>query len=153
MFQRIVGRFSFLAILGILVHLASALPQCRLAAQAAPSNGVATFTPSTLSFGAVQVGATSATMQISLSNTGTGPLGSIALSVTNTDYTITNNTCPATLAANSAPCAITLSFTPSFEAPDPGGLVVTDDGATGTTTALLSGNGVTTVYVLPFEIF
>ena len=153
MFQRIVGRFSFLAILGILVHLASALPQCRLAAQAAPSNGVATFTPSTLSFGAVQVGATSATAQISLSNTGTGPLGSIALSVTNTDYTITNNTCPATLAANSAPCAITLSFTPSFEAPDPGGLVVTDDGATGTTTALLSGNGVTTVYVLPFEIF
>jgi uncharacterized repeat protein (TIGR01451 family) len=80
-------------------------------------------------------------------------LGSIALSVTNTDYTITNNTCPATLAANSAPCTITLSFTPSFEAPDPGGLVVTDDGATGTTTALLSGNGVTTVYVLPFEIF
>ena len=153
MFQRIVGRFSFLAILGILVHLASALPQCRLAAQAAPSNGVATFTPSTLSFGAVQVGATSSTMQISLSNTGTGPLGSIALSVTNTDYTITNNTCPATLAANSAPCTITLSFTPSFEAPDPGGLVVTDDGATGTTTALLSGNGVTTVYVLPFEIF
>ena len=153
MFQRIVGRFSFLAILGMLVHLASALPQCRLAAQAAPSNGVATFTPSTLSFGAVQVGATSATAQISLSNTGTGPLGSIALSVTNTDYTITNNTCPATLAANSAPCAITLSFTPSFEAPDPGGLVVTDDGATGTTTALLSGNGVTTVYVLPFEIF
>src|SRR5580704_8171292 len=153
MFQRIVGRFSFLAILGMLVHLASALPQCRLAAQAAPSNGVATFTPSTLSFGAVQVGATSATAQISLSNTGTGPLGSIALSVTNTDYTITNNTCPATLAANSAPCTITLSFTPTFEAPDPGGLVVTDDGATGTTTALLSGNGVTTVYVLPFEIF
>ena len=153
MFQRIVGRFSFLAILGILVHLASALPQCRLVAQAAPSNGVATFTPSTLSFGAVQLDATSATMQISLSNTGTGPLGSIALSVTNTDYTITNNTCPATLAANSAPCTITLSFTPSFEAPDPGGLVVTDDGATGTTTALLSGNGVTTVYVLPFEIF
>src|SRR3984957_13969756 len=153
MFQRIVGRFSFLAILGILVHLASALPQCRLAAQAAPSNGVATFTPSTLSFGAVQVGATSATAQISLSNTGTGPLGSIALSVTNTDYTITNNTCPATLAANSAPCTITLSFTPSFEAPDPGGLVGTDDGAPGTTTALLSGNGVTTVYVLPFEIF
>src|SRR5277367_3613489 len=153
MVQRIVRQFYFWAIIGILLQVGSALPQWRLAAQAAPSNGVATFTPSTLSFGAVETGSASAPQQISLANTGTGPLGSIALTVTNTDYTITGNTCPATLAANSAPCTITISLTPSFEAPDPGGLVVTDDGATGTTTALLSGTGVTTVYVLPFEIF
>ena len=128
MFQRIVGRFSFLAILGILVHLASALPQCRLVAQAAPSNGVATFTPSTLSFGAVQLDATSATMQISLSNTGTGPLGSIALSVTNTDYTINEQHLPGD--AGGEFCAVHDYFEPGadFEAPDPGGLVVTDEG-------------------------
>lgn len=153
MFQRIVRDFSFLAIIGILLQLASALPQWRLAAQAAPSNGVAKFTPSTLSFGAVPISTASATQQISLSNTGTGPLGTIALSVTNSDYAITNNTCPATLAVNSAACTITISLTPSFEAPDPGGLVVTDDSSAGSTTALLSGTGVTTVYVLPFEIF
>jgi uncharacterized repeat protein (TIGR01451 family) len=153
MVQRIVRQFYFWAIIGILLQVGSALPQWRLAAQAAPSNGVAKFTPSTLSFGAVETGSASATQQISLANTGTGPLGSIALTVTNTDYTITGNTCPATLAANSAACTITISLTPSFEAPDPGGLVVTDDSSAGSTTALLSGTGVTTVYVLPFEIF
>ena len=153
MVQRIVRQFYFWAVIGILLQVGSALPQWRLAAQAAPSNGLAKFTPSTLSFGAVQTGSASATQQISLANTGTGPLGSIALTVTNSDYTITGNTCPATLAANSAACTITLSLTPSFEAPDPGSLVVTDDSSAGSTTALLSGTGVTTVYVLPFEIF
>ena len=153
MVQRIVRQFYFWAVIGILLQVGSALPQWRLAAQAGPSNGVAKFTPSTLSFGAVETGSASATQQISLANTGTGPLGSIALTVTNSDYTITGNTCPATLAAISAACTITLSLTPSFEAPDPGGLVVTDDSSAGSTTALLSGTGVTTVYVLPFEIF
>lgn len=153
MFQRILGRASALLVVGMFLHISSALPQQRLSAQAAPSHGIATFSASGLSFGAVPVLSPSSAQSISLSNTGTGPLGSIVLSVTNPDYTIASNTCPATLPANSAPCTITVIFLPSFVAPDPGGLVVTDDGAIGTTIAFLSGTGFDLASILPFEIF
>jgi uncharacterized repeat protein (TIGR01451 family) len=135
----------------MLLHLSGALGQNCLHAQTQPGNGVATFTPSSVDFGAVAVDSTSATQQISLSNTGTGPLGIIAISATNSDYAITANTCTASLAVN-ATCVITVSLTPSFEAPDPGGIVVTDDGAAGTATAFLSGTGVEALYVLPFQM-
>jgi uncharacterized repeat protein (TIGR01451 family) len=151
-FQRILGRVSALVALGIFLHISSALPEYRVAAQTAPpGNGVATFTPSSLDFGAVQFQTASATQQITLSNTGTGPLGSIAIAVTNSDYAITANTCGTTLAVN-ASCVITVSLTPSFEAPDPGGIVVTDDASIASTTAFLSGTGVGPLYVLPFQM-
>jgi uncharacterized repeat protein (TIGR01451 family) len=150
-FQRILGRISVLVLLGVFLQLASALPQLGLYAQVGASNGVATFTPSSVDFGAVAVGSTSATQQISLSNTGTGPLGIAAITATNSDYAITANTCSTSLAVN-ASCLITVSLTPSFEAPDPGGIVVTDDGPAGTATALLSGTGVESLYVLPFQM-
>src|ERR1700683_4956303 len=123
-----------------------------------PGNGVATVTPSPFDFGGVQV-SSSATQTFSLSNTGTGPLGSIAISVPDNasfaspDYTITNNTCPTTIPANSAPCTFTVTFTPSFQAPDPGSVVIVDDSSAGATTLLLSGTGVGPIYVLPFEIY
>ncbi len=123
-----------------------------------PGNGVATVTPSSFAFAGVQIGS-SATQTFSLSNTGTGPLGNIVISVPSVasfgslDYAITNNTCPASLAANSAPCTFTVSFTPVFAAPDPGSVVITDDSSVGPTTVLLSGTGAEPIYVLPFEIF
>jgi Nidogen-like/Divergent InlB B-repeat domain len=121
-------------------------------------NGVATVTPSSFAFGGVQLGA-SVTQTFSLSNTGTGALGNIIISISSVasfgslDYAITSNTCPASLAVNSAPCTFTVSFTPSIAAPDPGSVVITDDAAVGPTTVLLSGTGVASVYVLPFEVF
>lgn len=152
MFQRIIGRLSALIALGIFLHVSSALPEYRVAAQTAPpGNGIATFTPSSLDFGGVQFESTSPTQQVTLSNTGTGPLGSIVISVTNSDYAITANTCGATLAVN-ASCVITVSLTPSFQAPDPGGILVTDDAAIASTTAFLSGAGVGPLYVLPFQM-
>jgi uncharacterized repeat protein (TIGR01451 family) len=151
-FKRISAMVPSLIVLAAVLHAASALPQNGLYAQAQPGNGVATFSPASVDFGAVQVGSPSATQQISLSNTGTGPLGNIAIAVTNSDYTITNNTCPVTLPVGSAACVITVMLTPSFEAPDPGGIVVTDDGAAGTATAFLAGTGVEALYVLPFQM-
>ncbi len=117
-----------------------------------PGSGIATVNPNPLAFGGVQAGAASA-LPFTLQNTGTGPLGSIAFSVTNPDYTITSNTCATTLAAGSAPCTITVSFAPSFQAPDTGAIVITDDSSAGPTTELLSGAGVGPIYVLPFEMF
>jgi len=115
-------------------------------------SGIATVTPNPLAFGGVQAGNSSA-LSFTLQNTGTGPLGSIAFSVTNPDYAITTNTCATTLAAGSAPCTITVTFTPSFQAPDTGAVVITDDSSAGPTTELLSGAGVGPIYVLPFEMF
>jgi uncharacterized repeat protein (TIGR01451 family) len=115
-------------------------------------SGIATVNPNPLAFGGVQVSVSSA-LSFTLQNTGTGPLGSIAFSVTNPDYTITTNTCATTLAAGSAACTITVTFTPSFQAPDTGAVVITDDSSAGPTTELLSGVGVGPIYVLPFEMF
>jgi hypothetical protein len=131
-------------------------------------SGIATVTPTSLAFGGVQVGASSA-LSFTLQNTGTGPLGSIAISVVtvtdaffpsiiNTppvlpDYAITSNTCPTSLAAGSAACTVTVTFTPSFQAADPGSVVITDDSSAGPTTVLLTGTGAGPIYVLPFEIF
>jgi hypothetical protein len=120
-----------------------------------PGNGVATVTPSPFDFGGVPVGVASSAQTFSLSNSGTGPLGSIAISTTNSDYAISNNACPTSLAAGAPACTFAVTFTPSFQAPDPGAILVTDDSSTGPTTVSLSGAGqqAASVYVLPFEIF
>jgi uncharacterized repeat protein (TIGR01451 family) len=115
-------------------------------------SGIATVSPNPLAFGGVQADGSS-TLPFTLQNTGTGPLGSIAFSVTNTDYTITSNTCPTSLAAGSEPCTITVTFAPSFQAPDTGAIVITDDSSAGPTNEVLSGAGVGPIYVLPFEMF
>ncbi len=150
--ERILRRTAASLVICLLAILAGILPQS-LAAQT-PSNGVAMVAPTSLAFGGQARGTTSATQSFTLTNTGTGPLGSIAITVSNTDYAITSNTCAASLAVD-ASCTVTLSFTPGFEAPDPGSVVITDDAAIATTTVLLSGTGVppTSIYVLPFEIF
>ncbi len=119
-------------------------------------SGIATATPSSLAFGGVQIGSPS-TMQFTLKNTGTGPLGNIAVSVTTVaftlpDYSITSAPCPTSLAVG-ATCLVSVTFTPSFQAPDPGSVVITDDSSAGPTTVLLSGTGAGPVFVLPFEIF
>ena len=119
-------------------------------------SGIATATPSSLAFGGVQVGSPS-TMQFTLKNTGTGALGNIAVSVTTVaftlpDYSITSAPCPTSLAVG-ATCVVSVTFTPSFQAADPGSVVITDDSSAGPTTVLLSGTGAGPVFVLPFEIF
>ena len=120
-----------------------------------PGNGVATVTPGPFDFGGVPLSVASSAQTFSLSNTGTGPLGSVAISTTNSDYAISSNTCPTTLAAGAPACTFAVIFTPSFQAPDPGAILVTDDSSAGPTTVPLSGSGEqsASVYVLPFEIF
>ena len=129
-------------------------------------SGIATVTPSSLAFGGVQVGNSSA-LSFTLQNTGTGPLGNIAISVVTVtdssfpaepapvlpDYAITSNTCPTNLAVGSAACTVTVTFAPTFQAADPGSVVITDDSSAGPTTVLLSGTGAGPLFVLPFEIF
>ncbi len=152
MFERIRRRAAAAFLLAAILHASSAVPQQTLFAQTAPpSNGVATISPTTFDFGGVEIETTTAAAQFTLTNTGTGPLGSIVVATTNPDYVISATTCTTTLAV-SASCSISVTFTPSFYAPDPGAVSVTDDAATNTTLALMTGTGVNTVYTLPFEM-
>lgn len=152
MFERLIRGSVGLLLLAILFHIASALPQHALSAQTAPpSNGVASLSPASFDFGGVGVDDAAPTTTFTLTNTGTGTLGSIVVALTNTDYQIASTTCGATLAAG-ANCAVVVSFTPEFYAPDPGALVITDDAVTSSTVAFLAGTGVNSGYTLPFEI-
>jgi hypothetical protein len=93
--------------------------------------------PVMLSFGATTVGATSAAQNVTISNTGGVPstLGSIAASG---DFTVTANTCGATLPAGVG-CTVAITFAPTASGLRSGTLTVVD--GAGTQTVSLSGTG------------
>ena len=68
------------------------------------------LTPSSLDFGSVEVGSTSAAQTVTLQNTGTAPLAIASISATG-DFARTT-TCSATLAVG-ASCAIDVTFAPT----------------------------------------
>jgi hypothetical protein len=106
-----------------------------------------TLTPSSVSFGAQKVGATSAAQAITLKNSGTAPLAltGVSLSGTNAaDYAQTN-TCPAspsTLAAG-ASCTISVTFTPAAAGTRTASLNVADNAPGSPQGVALSGTGST----------
>ena len=79
------------------------------------------FTPGTLSFGTIAVGATSASQTVTVSNPGTESI-SISLSVS-ANFSQTNN-CGTSLAAG-AQCMVTVAFRPTVAGALSGGLTVT----------------------------
>ncbi len=103
------------------------------------SNGSAGFSASSLNFGNQPVGLASAPQPVTLTNNGTGPLGSISIAATS-DYAETNN-CPTSLAVSQS-CIINVTFTPSIVGSDNGTLTITDDAANSPQTVSLNGTGV-----------
>ncbi len=95
------------------------------------------LTPGNVVFSATAVGSTSSAQTVTLANTGTGS-ASLSAPAGSADFNVTATTCGATLNAGSN-CTITVSFSPSQNAPEIGTVSVFD----GTTmyTASLSGNG------------
>jgi hypothetical protein len=109
-----------------------------------PTSAVLGFTPSSLAFGSVNVGSSSATQTSVLKNTGTAAatVSSIAASG---DFSQTNN-CGSSIGVG-ASCTITATFTPSTPGSKSGGVSVTSN-ATGSPTLLtLSGSGASTAPV------
>ena len=99
-----------------------------------------TLNPSSLSFGAVAVGTTSAAQTITLTNNGPGPLAISDMTIQGpnaSDFLQTNN-CPASLAA-SASCTINISFKPSLNAPEFATLTMYDDAVSSPQTVALMG--------------
>jgi Bacterial Ig-like domain (group 3)/Abnormal spindle-like microcephaly-assoc'd, ASPM-SPD-2-Hydin len=114
--------------------------------------GAVTFTPASLSFPQQLVGAKSASLPVTLKNSGTGAL-TITSIVAVGNFSETNNCplSPATLAP-AATCTINVSFTPSITGKVLGEITVTDN-APGTTQEIgLSGNGVTALNFSPMSL-
>jgi hypothetical protein len=83
-----------------------------------------TLAPISLTFAAQQVGATSASQQVTLTNAGDAALTLIAASSSSTEFSVIND-CGASLAAH-ATCAVVVTFTPSATGQQTATLTVSD---------------------------
>ncbi|HEX8997895.1 MAG TPA: N,N-dimethylformamidase beta subunit family domain-containing protein [Ktedonobacterales bacterium] len=105
------------------------------------------LSPTSLSFGSVAIGTTSAVQSVTLTNSGNAALSisNIALSGTNAADFAQTNTCPTgtnTLAAG-ANCAISVTFTPTQNASESASVQITDNAAGSPQSVSLSGTGYT----------
>ncbi|MBS1821392.1 MAG: choice-of-anchor D domain-containing protein [Acidobacteria bacterium] len=104
----------------------------------ATAAGAVVLTPTSLTFPQTAVNATSAAVNIAVSNTG-GAAIALGLPTVSGDFTIAANTCPATLAANSG-CTVAIAFAPTASGARTGSFSVAD--GSNVLTAALSGTAV-----------
>jgi hypothetical protein len=101
-----------------------------------------TLSPSSESFGGEAVNNTSVARTVTLKNTGTATLSVDGITVTKgVNFTISNNTCEATLAAGKT-CKVSVTFTPSQLGALTDTLSFTDNADGSPQTVALSGTGV-----------
>jgi hypothetical protein len=100
--------------------------------------GTAAVSPTSLAFGNVAAGTTSASKAITLTNSGTGAL-SIGSIVASGDFAQTNN-CSNSLAASSS-CTVNVTFHPTVVAAITGAVTFTDGAATSPQLVKLTGTG------------
>jgi Beta-propeller repeat. len=94
--------------------------------------------PSSLAFANIAVGA-SASLTLSLANTGTAPVNQLSLSVTG-EYAITRP-CSVTSLSPGASCSVTITFTPSAAGARTGSLVIQSSDPSSPLTIPLTGAG------------
>lgn len=104
----------------------------------APNAPSATLSPSSLGFGSVLVGSTSAAQTVSLSNPGPQSLLISGISVSG-DFAQTSN-CPASLGPGTS-CLINVTFSPAASGLRTGALVVSSNSIPATPVVSLSGTG------------
>ncbi len=97
-----------------------------------------TLSPTSLNFGAQQVGTTSAPQNVTLTNSGSAPLNVSGISVQG-DFA-QSNTCNTTVQAGSN-CEISVTFTPTVSGTRSGMLTIADNAANSPQTVSLSGTG------------
>jgi len=102
------------------------------------SGGVASFTPSSLTFTNRLIYTTSASQAVTLTNNGTAPL-QLASVTASGDYAQTNN-CPASIAVAGS-CTINVTFTPTYNSTRAGWLTFNFTDPAGLQTVLLTGGG------------
>jgi hypothetical protein len=110
--------------------------------QAIPLTGNAgasavSLSPTSLSFGNQATGSTSPAQQVSVTNSGTGPL--ILSSVQTSSQFAATNTCGASIAPAGS-CTIQVTFTPSASGTQTGTLTITDNASDSPQIVALTGN-------------
>jgi hypothetical protein len=109
------------------------------------SGGVASFSPSSLTFATALMGTTSAAQTVTLNNSGTAPL-QVGNITTAGDY-IQTNTCATSVAAGGS-CTISVQFTPSINGARAGWVDVYFTDPAGVQTVALTGTGASPAPVL-----
>ena len=94
---------------------------------------------SALNFKKVGIGQTSAPQTVTLTNVGSATLNISSITASG-DFSISNNTCGATVAAG-ANCAVSVTFTPTKKGKRTGTLAFNDDAPGSPQTVALSGTG------------
>ena len=104
----------------------------------------ASVSPTSIKFGSVAVGATSATQTVTLSNKGAVPYSVSGVSITGTNaswFVLQSNTCPANLPAGDS-CTIVLQFKPLSAANKTAKLSVATSATSTPLSVSLSGTGI-----------
>jgi phosphatidylserine/phosphatidylglycerophosphate/cardiolipin synthase-like enzyme len=107
----------------------------------APGAPSVTFSPSSLTFPATNVGVTSASQSVAITNYGTAPLTLSGIAITGTaasSYAQTNN-CPASLPAATGNCSVYVTFTPTTTGTLTAAVSVTDNASGSPQTFSLTG--------------
>jgi len=100
--------------------------------------GDVTLTPASVSFGQVEVGTTSAPLQVEAGNSSGAAIAVTALTIT-APFSISSNSCGTTSLAANTDCQLMVQFSPTATGPATGTLTLTD--GVGTQTVALSGTG------------
>lgn len=108
---------------------------------AAGSGATLSTSPTSLNFGSVNVGATSAPRTVTMSNTGTGIVTISQATVTGTGFSISSLSLPLTLASG-ASTSLTTKFSPSAGGSATGTISVLSNASNSPATITLSGTGV-----------
>ena len=104
---------------------------------------IATLSTTTMGFGQVTIGTTSAAQTVTLSNTGAAALQLSALTVSNGEFVRSGGTCTATTAlAVSASCTIAISFSPTTAGVRSAMLAIAHNAAGSPSNVSLAGTGV-----------
>ncbi len=109
-----------------------------------------TLSPTSLSFSSTALGNTSSSKNVTLKNTQTVPLTSIAAS-TSSDYAVQATTCGSSLAPG-ASCTFSVVFAPIATGTRNGTLTITHSASNSPQTVALSGTGVLPVLLTPTSL-
>ncbi|WP_124848090.1 S-layer family protein [Acidipila sp. EB88] len=103
--------------------------------------GALALAPTSLAFGSAVIGTTSAAQTVTVTNSG-GVAISPGTATTTGDYSITSNTCGASLAPSQS-CSVAVVFKPTAAGDRPGQLTLPGDGSEAVAVATLDGAGTT----------
>lgn len=109
------------------------------------------LSPTSLSFGNQVIGTTSASRNITLTNSGTSAVTVNSITTTNADFIIASNGCGASVGAGQK-CTLGIAFKPSNLGTETATLTVNDTAPKSPQTVALSGSGILPVSVSPTSI-